>query len=373
MAEKKDKPFKSVDTEGETNSEYTARLVEEFYDARPKYLPDGSGKKWRGRPLKDPLSYRENTRVGGTGKKIEEEWRDLVPDGQRYSTEPYSGTKADLIYKEYYGKDTDRKLKEATEARFRPRPRYVPYTDKQRDLYLRYKKANRTPEQRSETYSRGKLLKDTLRNIDSSDRLMPQDASQRAKQILPVYRDEAADRELGKVKYATDRQGVAGLYNPSDRAILLPSRVRRGKRDDKQTLHHEVRHHMNMTNPEYTDKYISPNFPKDGMLASGKYVHAFYSPNELTEAIADLKQQDYKATGLDMTKERFNKLINAKELPAHFRKFFERSNAGHFIKALREWKKEDPKKGKSLIDQIIQIQKQVVDAGKSKFFSEQLA
>jgi lipopolysaccharide biosynthesis glycosyltransferase len=85
----------------------------------------------------------------------------------------------------------------------------------------------------------------------------------------------------------------------------------------------------------------------------------------LTEAIADLKQQDYKATGIDMTKDRLNKLINSETLPAHFKGFrSNRFNAGNFINDLREWKKENPKKGKKLIDKIIRIQDQVVDVRK---------
>ena len=93
-------------------------------------------------------------------------------------------------------------------------------------------------------------------------------------------------------------KSAAGRYLPSERAILMRPKLstwmgdKEAKESDKHLLHHEVRHHMNMTNPEYTDKYISPYLPKEGNLASGKYIHAFFSPNELTEAIANLKQQD---------------------------------------------------------------------------------
>jgi hypothetical protein len=336
--------------------EYT-RSEEDSYDPkvggdwRPKFLPHSSTKRWRGRPPKDPLSYGEAS-VTSKGVPIEDEWRDFVPDRDRYTTEPYSSTRADLIYKEYYGKDTDRKLKEATEARFRQRPRYVPYTDKQKELYLKYQKANLIPEQRSETYSRGNLFKNILRdNKFRESSIIPRDATKAAKETLPVYRK-------------LERGMNAGEYVPWDRAINLQSKIF-SKEDDKQTLHHEVRHHMNLTGTDYSEKYIKPNLPKGGKLASGKYIHAFSTTNELTEAIADLKQQDYKATGIDMTKDRLNKLINSETLPAHFKGFrSNRFNAGNFINDLREWKKENPKKGKKLIDKIIRIQDQVVDVRK---------
>ncbi len=206
---------------------------------------------------------------------------------------------------------------------------------------------------------------------------------QRATDIVPVYRDKelsASSRIGGSVPLGRYFSGqFSDRSTPTAKRKLhieLPSRVKKGQ---DVTLEHESGHHLNLFTPEYYRK-ISPNLPERGEKIGGRRIHAFNQPQELAEAIGRMQRQWYAYTKANpkeypegprrMSDKDFDRLMNEKYLPKGFKllKGMDSSHAGHFIEALRDWKKENPKKGKALIEQIRKVKDSFVDTGESKFF-----
>lgn len=286
-------------------------------DYRPKYYP-GSNIKWQGTSRLDPLGNK----FAPSQLKSVQRARDTG------RAAPYTSARGYDILKKYYGKDTDRKLREATEARDKSGP-------------------------------------DTL----GFKRAVMGDATRLSKDTLPVYRD----KELAKYEASPGVfRSAAGYYSPSRRDVRMKPTISR--RDDEDTLEHEIAgHHVNRLNPYYAGKHITPYLPKQGVIPSGggyaeQRVHAFFSPQELGEAMSKLVRQDFAATGKDMTDERFDEIMSGKNI-RHFKGWqFDRNNAGHFIHNLRRW--SQTKEGQELIKQLRKIHKQFVDTGERKYFPD---
>ena len=315
-----------------------------YTDYRPKdYPPTGSNVPWRGQPIRSPLGgeyFPKNNPVVEAAKS-------------RGDAPPFTSARGYDILKPYYGKELDRKLKEATEARGKP-------------LALNIEGSPITQQvKHGQTYPNPKTA-------------VPGDATRLAKDILPVFR-------ASKLKPFESSPGVltsaAGYYHPTHKHVRMNPYRASG---NKGTLEHEVvGHHVNRVDPAYGAKWLTPNLPKHGILPqSNRYAqeryHAFLSPQELGEAMSRLVRQDFKATGKDMTDERFDEILAGKNT-GHFKGWqFDRNrdNAGLFIHQLRRWRAQtqegkDKGKGQELIDQLRKIHKQFVDTGKPRYFPEQ--
>ena len=236
-----------------------------------------------------------------------------------------------------------------------------------------------------EKYYGGDLLNqiNAATEAEKQNRALVGDRRQRATDIVPVYRDKELSASARIGGGVPSGRYFSGQF--SDRStptakrklhIELPSRVKKGQ---DITWEHEAGHHLNLFTPEYYRK-ISPNLPERGRKIGGIAAHAFNQPQELAEAIGRMQRQWYAHTKANpeeypegarrMSDKDFDRLMNSKYLPKGFKllKGVDRGHAGHFIEALKQWKKEDPKKGKALIDQIRKVKDSFVDTGGSKFF-----
>jgi hypothetical protein len=238
---------------------------------------------------------------------------------------------------------------------------------------------------------------------EKKNRALVGDRRQRATDIVPFYRDTKGGTfktAKGKTKPSAGRY-YSGQYNDPDSFegkrqlhIKMPQKLTRG---DIGTWEHEGGHHLNLFNPENFAK-IEGLLPEGGELkkappsATDNYIHAFYSPQELGEAMGRLQRQWYANSKTDkkrfpdgprrMSDSDFDRMMDTNEyLPTAFKGSGHRAkkgspipppasirNSGHFIRALRQYKLENPEKGGALIDQIRKVKDSFVDTGGSKFF-----
>ena len=303
-------------------------------DLRQRKTP--TGEKWFGAPRKSALETItiQNTVKGPLGRKRTK--------SQTFTANPYSSVAATDFLGKYYGDD---------------------------DLVNQINEA---------------------RIAEKQNRALVGDRMQRATDIVPVYRDKgqttfkttkgeerpSAGRYFsGQFKDPESFEGKRKLH------INMPTTVLEGQ---EGTWEHESGHHLNLFTPEYYRK-VEGLLPEGGKLKRApkgamdrNYIHAFTQPQELAEAIGRMQRQWYAYTKANpkeypegprrMSDKDFDRLMNAANEPPAFKGLGDFRNAGHFIRAIKQLKKEDPKKGKALIDEIRKIKDSFVDTGESKFF-----
>tara|TARA_R110002051_G_scaffold260617_1_gene320414 strand:+ start:245 stop:1354 length:1110 start_codon:yes stop_codon:yes gene_type:complete len=317
-------------------------------DLRPASNPMGD--PWFAQPRKDSLK----TKTKKTTKKVTGRSQFGRTTKTLSAENPYSSVSATDFLKKYYGGGLVNQINAATEA-------------------------------------------------EKKNRALVGDRRQRATDIVPFYRDAKGGTfktAKGKTKPSAGRY-YSGQYNDPDSFegkrqlhITMPSTV---AKDQAGTWEHEGGHHLNLFNPENFAK-IEGLLPKGGELkkappsATDNYIHAFYSPQELGEAMGRLQRQWYANSKTDkkrfpdgprrMSDSDFDRMMDANEyLPTAFKGSGHRAkkgsplpppasgrNSGHFIRALRQYKLENPEKGGALIDQLRKVKDSFVDTGGSKFF-----
>ncbi len=300
-----------------------------------RQLKTPTGEKWFGEPRKgalDTISI-QNTVKGPLGRRRTKT--------QTFTANPYSSVAATDFLHKYYGDDLVNQINEARVA-------------------------------------------------EKQNRALVGDRMQLATDIFPVYRDKSQDTfktTKGEERPSAGRYYSGQFKDPKSFEgkrklhINMPSSVLKGQ---EGTWEHESTHHLNLFTPAYYDK-LEGLLPEGGKLKKApkgamdrNYIHAFNQPQELAEAIGRMQRQWYAFTKANpeeypegarrMTDKDFDRLMNADNEPPAFKGLGDFRNAGHFIRAIKQLKKEDPKKGKALIDQIRKVKDSFVDTGGSKFF-----